>query len=285
MCFFSSTKAGKTKTWKFNNWNKFGTATVGRGSNWDKAWGIPKHSGWLWNWKGAEKLKNVLVRDPSGKTKDLHLRVVYPAGSRNPEANPVGGLGIKAQPLVIDSNVTTVELTYSVFFPKGFNFVKGVLGGKLPGLFGGHGDCTGGTDSNKCFTTRIMWRDNGVGEVYAYLPSSRQRSDLCDKKVNICNPDYGYSLGRGTFKFTAGKWISVRQVLNINTVGKKDGELSLYINGKRVMNQTRLVFRTNSTGRIAGILFHTFFGGSSGSWKTPKTQYTYFKNFSLKTIS
>lgn len=98
-----------------------------------------------------------------------------------------------------------------------------------------------------------MWRDNGIGEIYAYLPSSKQRSNLCDNKVNICNPDYGYSLGRGTFKFKPGKWVSVRQVLTINTVGKQNGKLSLYINGKLATTQTKLVFRTNSTGRVAGI--------------------------------
>lgn len=32
------------------------------------------------------------------------------------------------------------------------------------------------------------------------------------------------------------------------------------------------------------IVFHTFFGGSDNTWKTPKKQYSYFKNFSLKTI-
>lgn len=126
MCLFSSIEAGKTKTWKFYNWNKYGKATVGKGSVWDKAWGIPEHGGWLWNWKGAEKLKNVLVKDPSGKKKDLHLRVVYPKGTRNPEASPVGGLGFKAEPLTIDNKVKTVEFQYSVYFPKGFDFVRGM---------------------------------------------------------------------------------------------------------------------------------------------------------------
>lgn len=280
MCLFSSIEAGKIKTWKFYNWNRYnGKATVGKGSNWDKAWGIPEHGGWLWFWKNADKLKSIAYK--SGK-KDYVIRVKYPKGSRNPEANPIGGLGFKAEPLEIDNKVKTVEFQYSVYFPKGFNFVRG---GKLPGLYGGHGDCTGGIDSNKCFTTRVMWRDNGEGEVYAYLPSSKQRSNLCDSKVNICNPDYGYSLGRGTFKFKTGNWVTVRQVLTINTVDKQNGKLSLYINGKRAMTQTKLVFRTNSTGRVAGIMFHTFFGGSDKTWKTPKTQYSYFKNFSLKTIS
>lgn len=98
-----------------------------------------------------------------------------------------------------------------------------------------------------------MWRDGGIGEVYAYLPHSKQRKNLCDNKVNICNPDYGFSLGRGKFKFPTGKWVSVRQVLTLNTAGKQNGVLSLYVNGKRVMTEKKLVFRTNSSGRVVGI--------------------------------
>lgn len=98
-----------------------------------------------------------------------------------------------------------------------------------------------------------MWRDNGIGEIYAYLPASKQRSSLCDNKVNICNPDYGYSLGRGTYKFTTGKWISVRQVIKMNTAGKQNGKLALYVNSKKVINLSRLVFRTKSSGRVVGI--------------------------------
>ncbi|KAI9481607.1 MAG: hypothetical protein EXX96DRAFT_608284 [Benjaminiella poitrasii] len=276
------TTVKKSKYWKFYNWNKYGKATVGKGSVWDKAWGIPEHGGWLWFWKGADKLKNVVVSDPSGlKKNDRMLRVIYPKNSRNPEANPVGGLGFKAQPFTIDSKVKTVVFQYSVYFPKGFKFVRG---GKLPGLFGGHGECTGGEDSKTCFSTRIMWRDEGEGEIYAYLPQSTQRSDLCDNKVNICNPDYGFSLGRGSFKFTTGKWISVRQTLTMNSPGKKNGQLTLHIGGRRVFTENKLVIRTNSSGRVVGIMFHTFFGGSDSTWKTPKTQQSYFKNFSLKAL-
>lgn len=98
-----------------------------------------------------------------------------------------------------------------------------------------------------------MWRGEGVGEVYAYLPHNLQRKDLCDDKVNICNPDYGYSLGRDTFQFKTGAWTTVRQVLTLNTAGKQDGNLVVYVNGKLVMQEKKLVFRTKSSGRVVGI--------------------------------
>ena len=53
------------------------------------------------------------------------------------------------------SAARNVSLSYSVFFPADFDFV---LGGKLPGLNGGHGGCSGGKSADSCFSTRLMVR-------------------------------------------------------------------------------------------------------------------------------
>lgn len=100
---------------------------------------------------------------------------------------------------------------------------------------------------------RLMWRTKGEGEIYAYLPYSNPPKALCGNSLNICNPDYGMSLGRGTFRFAAGKWTHVRQVLTMNTPGKQDGRIVLYANNKKVFTQKNVVFRTNSAGRVSGI--------------------------------
>jgi hypothetical protein len=98
-----------------------------------------------------------------------------------------------------------------------------------------------------------MWRDGGAGEIYAYLPESKQRSNLCDNKVNICNPDYGYSLGRGLFKFSTGQWTTVKQSIALNTAGKQNGAISLYVNGKKKVHINKLVFRTTKDEKVGGI--------------------------------
>ena len=76
----------------------------------------------------------------------------YPKGSFKPSASPVGGTGFYATPIDL-SNAKVVTLKYKVFFPSGFNFVKG---GKLPGLYGGHTSCSGGKSAAECFSTRFM---------------------------------------------------------------------------------------------------------------------------------
>jgi hypothetical protein len=92
------------------------------------------------------------------------LQIFYPNGSVDPGHAGVadGGSEFYSSPLTI-TKANSVTLQYKVFFPADFNFV---LGGKLPGLYGGHTGCSGGDDASSCFSTRLMWRTNGSGELY-----------------------------------------------------------------------------------------------------------------------
>jgi len=90
------------------------------------------------------------------------LQLLFPAGSINPGTKPQGGAEFYASPIDIAS-ARNVTLQYSVFFPLGFDFV---LGGKMPGLYGGHTGCSGGDPAVDCFSTRLMWREHGIGELY-----------------------------------------------------------------------------------------------------------------------
>jgi hypothetical protein len=64
----------------------------------------------------------------------------------------VGGTGFYADPVDL-TQASTVTLSYKVFFPADFDFV---MGGKLPGLFGGRPGCSGGDAGTDCFSTRFM---------------------------------------------------------------------------------------------------------------------------------
>jgi hypothetical protein len=90
------------------------------------------------------------------------MQIFYPEDSVNPSSTPLGGSQIYFSPFDF-SYATSVTLNYSVFFPDDFNWVKG---GKLPGLYGGHQTCSGGDLAELCFSTRMMWRSNGAGELY-----------------------------------------------------------------------------------------------------------------------
>lgn len=90
------------------------------------------------------------------------LQLLYPANSINPGRKPQGGAEFYATPLHI-ATARNITLEYSVFFPANFDWV---LAGKLPGLYGGHTGCSGGDEALDCFSTRLMWRKGGFGELY-----------------------------------------------------------------------------------------------------------------------
>jgi hypothetical protein len=172
------------------------------------------------------------------------LRVFYEEGSYSLHSGSDGGANFYSQPfLTAASSVastgtpyTTVEpaaanasdpsrpqllLTYSVYFPLDFDFVKG---GKLPGIYSSVGSvgsdgsvdantdgCSGGSDSGtgeSCWSVRVMWRSGGMGEgecafqlavtgaethtffsVYAYIPLKLGGGyDLCAGASSSSSP-------------------------------------------------------------------------------------------------
>lgn len=90
------------------------------------------------------------------------LQIFYPKDSVNPRASPQGGSQFYASPLDI-TKAKNITFEYDVFFPSDFEWVKG---GKLPGLYGGRTRCSGGDPALDCFSTRLMWRADGAGELY-----------------------------------------------------------------------------------------------------------------------
>ncbi|KAL4254990.1 hypothetical protein ABKN59_003937 [Abortiporus biennis] len=177
------------------------------------------------------------------------------------------------------SKFNSMLLTYEVAFDADFPFVKG---GKLPGLRGGPqiDGCSGGDAANgtNCFSTRLMWRKSGQGEVYAYIPSS---SSLCKDSNVLCNQDgFGTSIDRGSFSFVPGQWNRVTLLVQLNDAsGSANGQVQLYYNNVLALKQQDLVYRTTSDVDIGGLYFSTFFGGDDSSWAPSQTTHSYFRNF------
>lgn len=182
-----------------------------------------------------------------------------------------------------------VVFSYSVYFPAGFQFNKG---GKLPGLYGGTSydtahSCSGGRADGRssCFSARLMWRTNGAGEIYNYLPPG-QASGYCDTApFSTCNPNYGDSIARGAFTFPTGQWTTLALRLKLNDANVQNGEEELFVNGKSAIKLDNLLISADPQTRIWGIMAQTFFGGSDQSWASPVDQHAYFKDWSLAVLS
>ncbi|KAM5542764.1 hypothetical protein V8D89_003725 [Ganoderma adspersum] len=181
-----------------------------------------------------------VIPPPPEQASSSFLQLYYPADSIDPAQEPVGGADFYASPLDI-GKAKNVSLEYSVFFPSDFDWVEA---GKLPGIYGGHQGCSGGDAATSCFSTRLMWRGGGLGELYLYAPKDKQTGALCSTPpLSICDSVYGLSIGRGSFRFAAGNWTHVRQTVTLNTPGMQDGAFALDVNGVRVIDCDDVFYR------------------------------------------
>jgi hypothetical protein len=187
------------------------------------------------------------------------LRVHYPAGTSSPGEEPIGGAGFYSDPPSI-KGADRACLSYMVRFPADFDFVRG---GKLPGLYGGEAPSGGEeVDGTTGFSMRLMWREEGEGELYPYVVGFE-----------------GDSVGRGFWHFPVGRWVTIEQELVLNEPGQENGIARLWVDGRPVLEQQNVVFRTIPAITIDGLMFSTFFGGSGEGWRTPRDQYVDFAAF------
>jgi hypothetical protein len=219
---------------------------------------------WLTAWKAKPSWG---IKEKNCTVVDKVLRVSYPKGSASPavtkqDLTPVGGAQWYARPLPPQDELC---LRYEVRFVKPFDFVKG---GKLPGLFGGT-EASGGKkpDGTNGFSTRYMWRAKGEGELYAYLFGH--------------DDPYGVSLAKGKWRFFPGQWHTLEQRVKLNTPGKKDGILTVWIDRRKILDETNVEYRTDPKLQIEGIFFSTFFGGNDVSWAAKADSAVEFRNITL----
>ncbi len=189
---------------------------------------------------------------------DGTVAVTFPAGSINPgnSSAPQGGLGFSDHRPPQRAGC----LSYELRFQSDFVFAKG---GKLPGLFGGrdYSGCT--SETERGFSTRMMWGNNGTFFLYAYFAD----------RASVC----GEVQGSGIAYAARGKWHHVEQRIRMNTPGQDDGMISVLIDGKEIVTLTN---RKISSGQpIDGLAFETFFGGSNPEWASPLTQSISFRKF------
>ncbi|KAL7415937.1 hypothetical protein BDY24DRAFT_250561 [Mrakia frigida] len=221
-----------------------------------------------------------------------------PDGSTAMEANYLAGVSASASGWSFYANhgqsalrsATEVVLTYKVWFAEDFDWVKG---GKLPGLYGGiEGEygCSGGEQADRdiCWSARLMWRKNGMGELYTYLPLGDTNVNACEASGDgaICNNEtYGLSFGRGEFTWPKGQWVTAEERVRLNDVGSNNGYIRLSVNGNLAISGENLNIRTRSDSGFEGIYMSTFFGGSDSTWAPATEQHAWFKDFQVGIVA
>ncbi|KIJ32417.1 polysaccharide lyase family 14 protein [Sphaerobolus stellatus SS14] len=217
------------------------------------------------------------------------LEVHFKSGSWTYKGPKPSALSFYGRPLDF-TGAKEVTTSYQVFFPSGFDFVKG---GKLPGLYGGNDPsvaqgCSGGRRDTRCFSVRFMWRANGAGELYTYLPDPSFGSDfagntnLCTTvSGSVCSSVYGASVGRGSFYFPTGQWTTIAQRVRLNDPGVSNGELELIVEGESKFTIGGLRFTDSVNTAPVGLQAQSFFGGSTSDWASSNDQSLFMKNFNM----
>ncbi|GAA5891682.1 hypothetical protein JCM5296_005510 [Sporobolomyces johnsonii] len=237
-------------------------------------------SAWPFQKGSSEYL--TFAEDPLDSGGGTVVQVEYEKGSYSGTDDPGGGVG-NLQLGVFGEGKNRAMVSYEVGFDQDFGFVQG---GKLPGSYGGdiNAYCTGGQPSAACFSLRLMWRANGAGEVYGYVPTYE---DQCSSDVSatdvVCHGDDGLSFNRGSWTFETGVYNTVTEIAILNsnpgTPCEANGVLAVYAGETLAFERTDVVFRTNASVSFTSLAFSTFFGGSSTSYASTGNVYTYFKNF------
>jgi hypothetical protein len=205
--------------------------------------------------KGWGLVEDVTIEPPGDVAARIVLAVRLPKGSidhKNPDA-PMGGMGFRWQ-ADIAGTATMACLTYRLKLPRDFQFNKG---GKLPGLFGGDGPAGGkDVDGASGFSARLMWRQHGAGEVYAYIPGK---------------PDgRGLSIDRGAWTFPRGRWVELQQEIVLNTPNVADGVVRIWLDGQLRLERRDMLFRTTPSLGFAGVMADIFYGGKTAEWAAPQ---------------
>jgi len=226
--------------------------------NWTKNWGIAFTS------RIADA---TLVDGAEAVAGEKAIRVDYPKGGVGPSATgmqfPVDFSRISG----MQAHYESLYLRYYVFFESGFDFVKG---GKLPGLMGSEGSWirSGGNipDGTNGWTMRLMWREEGEAVIYAYLPPGKYQRGVWGTDI---------PLGK---TFATGRWICIEEFVKVNTPGRNDGQLTVWIDNEQVLALTDVNYRTidNAAGKIGGIYVSTFHGGNTPDWGPAVTSHARF---------
>ncbi|MEM9191948.1 MAG: polysaccharide lyase [Myxococcota bacterium] len=214
------------------------------------------------DWPGVEWTQThgrVDVMDEDG---NRFIRVRYP----NNRVGPGSGGGGAQWKLNFERR-REFYVSYRMRFRGGFDWV---LGGKIPGFFGGDAN-TGGNipNGNDGWSARMMWKSGGDAVQYMYHPDQPGR----------WGEDFRWDDGGAWRSFPTDVWITVEHRVVMNTPGRRDGIVQGWYNGELALDRRDVRYRDTDRFAIDGFLFSTFFGGNASRHAANRDEYIDFDDF------
>ncbi|MGK7934937.1 MAG: polysaccharide lyase [Xenococcaceae cyanobacterium] len=217
---------------------------------------------WNATWMNDSLMKDyAIITDTDAYSGEKSLRITYLSEMRT------GGSAIWKLPAEKE-----YYLSYQVKFSDDFDFDGSKKsGGKLPGLAGAGGYCSGGQTctGDNGFSSRYMWGKNGRAKLYLYHMD----------KPTKWGENFWFQGSDGNDKyFQQGQWHNLVQRVRINDGNQANGEIDVWMDGEQVLSIDELRFVTNNQG-IDALLFSTFHGGNTDEWLPDHTVYSYWDDF------
>ena len=211
--------------------------------------------------RDAGVIDNVAVARLKDAPAPLAIGVTLAKGSASPRwtAGPKGGMSFPWEPRVLGSK-TSACLTYHALLPADFDFHRG---GVLPGLAGA--DVVERGDG---FLARLAWRAAGRGGVVL--------------SVNSGGKAFAGPAEREAFAFPRGRWVKLEQEIVLNTPGKDNGAMRVWVDGALAVERTDLVYRSKSEVAITGVAADVYYGLEDGRDGAPKDAKVWLSPFELR---
>ena len=136
--------------------------------------------------------------------------------------------------------------TYSFKLDSQFDFAGG---GRLPGLLGG----PAGSDRNtpEAFSVRVAWSEKGLLDLHTRLPGVATPQALSNERDPIEVP--------------RGRWVTIDQEVVLNTPGRNDGIVRVWVDGRLRFESEKAAFRTDTAGAVRGILAEVAYARQSAA--------------------
>lgn len=213
-----------------------------------------------------------LVKHPSLEKRSA-LKIELPKGKYGTSET-----GVTAKiPFEIDSDRIYLEYSFSFLGLEGHPDLLPQMG-KLLGLC--IAECTTGkhpSDGTNGASARISYRSHRdrkmalFGYLYhlgqkndhgTYFPAPYKKAEKALQNLHVIgNADSNYP----TIRLGDKQINNVRIIVSLNTPGKADGEVEIYLNNRLVSYAKKIIFRKSAKEKFSGLAFDIFHGGGSDS--------------------
>lgn len=193
---------------------------------------------------------------------NVAIEVALPQDAKG--ASKTSGTGFTWQPASI-KDATSACLGYSVFLPRDLDTGTGIT---LPGLFG-NVDTEPLGDRAPAFSTRMRWREDTKLEIVSIQP------DHIGGIPHVIDPNWT--------KLERGRWVRIEQEIALNTPGRRNGLMRVWVDGEMKLERTDMAFRQDPAQGLRGVDASVHYSRQNHAWApSPKTGYVRLSPFEVR---